>query len=96
MHGERVSNLAKIINVREGFTRVDDKPPEVWFRPMDAPEGRLEMRDYYETKVLTENDVSKILDDYYDERSWNPKTGIPCREKLQELELHEYAPEQVK
>ena len=96
LHGERVSNLAKIINVREGFTRADDKPPEVWFRPMDAPEGRLEMRDYYDTKVLTENDVSKILDDYYDERGWNPKTGIPCHEKLQELELHEYAPEQVK
>lgn len=83
--GERISNLAKLINVREGFSRADDQPPEVWFRPMDAPEGRMEIEDYYQTKVLTRDDLARILDDYYTERGWNPATGRPTDEKLRSL-----------
>ena len=92
-YGERISNVAKLVNVREGFTRADDRPPEVWFRPMDAPEGRIEMRDYYETKVLTRDDVARILDDYYDERGWDLQSGVPTRHRLEELSLAELASE---
>lgn len=88
--GERISNVAKMINVREGFSRDDDRVPEVWFRPMDSPEGRIEMQDYYQTKVLTKEDVNRLLDDYYEERGWEIEKGIPTQKKLKELGLAEY------
>ncbi len=88
-HGERISNLAKLINVQEGFTRADDKVPEVWFRPMESPEGRIEMQDYYQTKVLAKEDVDRLLDDYYEERGWDPRTGQPTTERLEQLGLNE-------
>jgi len=85
--GERVSNIAKVVNVREGFSRADDRPPDVWFRPMDAPEGRIEMEDYFQTKVLSPEDLERILDDYYDERGWEITTGRPSAERLEKLGL---------
>jgi len=48
--GERIFNLLKVINVREGFTRKEDKVPETWLRPMKSPEGKIEMMDYYEER----------------------------------------------
>jgi len=85
--GERISNVAKVLNVREGFTRADDRAPDVWFRPMKAPEGTIEMEDYFQTKVLTREDVDRMLDDYYDERGWTREDGLPSPEKLRELGL---------
>jgi len=90
-HGERISNVAKLINVREGFSRDEDRPPEVWFRPMDSPEGRIEMKDYYQTKVISKDDVAKMLDDYYEERGWQVERGIPTKKRLEKLGLKEYA-----
>ncbi len=91
LRGERVSNLAKIINARDGFSRADDQPPDVWFRPMDAPEGRIEIEDYYQTKVLDKDDVARMLDDYYEERGWDISTGHPTQAKLEALDLSAYA-----
>jgi aldehyde:ferredoxin oxidoreductase len=91
--GERINNVAKMINVREGFSRVDDAIPEVWFRPMESPEGRIEMQDYYETKTLTKRDTDKILDDYYDERGWDRDTGRPTPVRLKALGIEEFADE---
>lgn len=88
--GERISNIAKLINVREGFTRNEDKVPETWLRPMESPEGKIELMDYYGTQSLTKSDIEKMLDEYYDERGWNLKKGIPAKQKLQELGLEEY------
>jgi aldehyde:ferredoxin oxidoreductase len=89
--GERIFNLSKLLNIREGFTREDDRVPELWFRPMGSPEGRIEMMDYFETKVMTKEDVEKILDDYYGERGWDVKKGIPTKQKLKELGLDDIA-----
>jgi len=89
--GERISNLAKVVNVREGFTRKDDRPPEVWFRPMQTPEGRIELQDYFQMKTLTKEDLERCLDDYYDERGWDIKTGVPTRATLERLGLAKYA-----
>jgi aldehyde:ferredoxin oxidoreductase len=88
--GERISNLAKLVNVREGFSRKDDRIPELWFRPMDSPEGRIEMRDYFNTRVVTRDDAESMLNDYYDERGWDPKTGTPTPEKVKEMGLERY------
>ena len=86
---EVVFNIKKALNVREGFTRKDDKIPEVWLRPMKSPEGVIEMKDYFDTKVLTREDIKMMLDDYYDERGWDIEKGIPTREKLIQLGLED-------
>jgi len=88
--GERIHNLSKLVNVREGFTRKEDKVPELWLRPMETPEGKLETMDYYKTKVMAREDFERILDDYYEERGWDIEKGIPTRETLQMLGLEEY------
>jgi aldehyde:ferredoxin oxidoreductase len=93
--GERVSNLAKLVNVREGFGRQDDRIPELWFRPMDSPEGRIEMCDYFNTKVVSREDAELMLNDYYDERGWEASTGIPAPEKVKQLGLERYAPAEL-
>jgi len=89
--GERINTLAKLVNAREGFTRDDDKVPDLWFRPMDTPEGIIEMQDYFKTKVVSKEDVEAMLDDYYEERGWDKKAGLPTSEKLKELNLEAYA-----
>lgn len=92
-HSERVWNLFKMINVREGFSRDDDEPPDKWFEPMKTWDGKeLFMMDYYRTRRLTREDVDQWLDDYYSERGWDIKKGIPTKEKLIELELGELVP----
>jgi len=85
--GGRISNLAKLVNVRDGFGRADDQPPAVWFDPMHAPEGTIEMTDYFETKKLTTDDLAQLLDDYYEERGWDIATGHPTPAKLEALGL---------
>ena len=92
-YSERVWNLFKMINVREGFSKKDDEPPGVWFQPMVTHEGKeLYMMDYYKTRRLTREDVEQWLRDYYNERGWNIETGIPTKEKLVELGLEEMIP----
>jgi aldehyde:ferredoxin oxidoreductase len=84
---ERVWNLYRALNQREGFTRADDAPPEKWFEPLKAAGSEFEMKDYFQTKTLTREDIEGLLDDYYDERGWDPKTGCPTRETLEALDL---------
>jgi aldehyde:ferredoxin oxidoreductase len=89
--GERISNIAKLLNVREGFSRVDDQPPAVWFTPMNSPDERIVIQDYYQTTELTPDDLSRMLDDYYDERGWDRATGSPSGARLEQLGLGAYA-----
>lgn len=88
--GERIFNLSKLVNVREGIGRNEDKAPQTWLRPMKSPEGKIVLTDYYGTKTLTKGKIEKTLDDYYEERGWDTKRGLPTREKLREIELAEY------
>ena len=85
--GERIWNLYKMINVREGFDRSDDQFPHAWQTPMSGPSGKRPLMDYFETKVLTDKDLKQLLEDYYDECGWDKDTGIPTIEKLEELKI---------
>ncbi len=87
--GERVFNLYKLLNVREGFDRADDAFPEVWLKPLQTPDGVQTLTDYYGKHVITAEDLKSLLDDYYDERDWDVEKGIPTREKLADLGLEE-------
>lgn len=91
--GERVYNLEKLINVREGFTREDDAIPQAYLQnintPLPAPEGDRYLTDWFGNR-LNEKDLEAILDHYYEERGWDIKKGVPTKEKLVELGLEEY------
>lgn len=77
--GERVWNLDRAFNVRDGFNRQHDTLPQRFqtepLHTREAP-GEGEM-----VKTL-----DKFLDEYYQLRGWT-KRGIPTREKLHELGL---------
>lgn len=91
--GERIWNLYKLLNVREGFNREDDRIPALWAKSLEHPIedfvfGKLQLTDYF-GRQMTVADVEKMLDNYYDEHGWDIKTGIPKKEKLTELGLDE-------
>lgn len=77
--GERVNNLARAFNVREGFTRDDDSLPE---RILTEPLKEGGSKGHYISKA----ELNRMLDDYYAERGWTAE-GVPTRQKLQELNL---------
>ncbi len=79
--GQRVVNLERIYNIREGLTRKDDSLPDRFLRepmPMGPTEGQIVNLDL-------------MLDEYYERRGWDKESGIPTREKLEELGLGEAA-----
>jgi len=78
--GERLNNLAKAFNMREGFTRADDTLPE---RLMTEPLSEGGSKG----QLIGEADLKVMLDEYYQARGWDPETGIPKREKLDNLGL---------
>jgi aldehyde:ferredoxin oxidoreductase len=85
--GERINNLARAFNVREGFTRADDTLPErLMTEPL--PNGACK------GSLISEDDLKTMLDEYYTVRGWDLDSGIPTRQKLVELGL-EYAADQL-
>ena len=48
------------------------------------------MQDYNRTKTLGHEDCECILNDYYDERGWDTSTGLPTREKIENLGLNHF------
>jgi aldehyde:ferredoxin oxidoreductase len=79
--GERIYNLLKIANVREGYN-TRDKIPDQWLT-----EPRF--MEYTGKGEVTGEMAEKMLDEYYEERGWNIKTSIPTKQKLIELGLTE-------
>jgi aldehyde:ferredoxin oxidoreductase len=82
--GERVHNLQRLFNVREGFRRDDDQLPE---RVMSIPEFGI----YKNQENCVIGDYQALLDEYYIASGWDPDTGIPTENKLKELGLENYA-----
>ncbi len=89
---ERAQNLYKMLNVREGFTREEDAAfPDVWLVPINTPERKEALTDYHRIRELSREDILKLLDDYYDERGWDKRTGIPGKNKIRALGLEKLA-----
>ena len=77
--GERAFNLARIFNLREGFTAKDDWLPDRFFHP--ATSGPL---------VDTPVDPDALREGirmYYGIRGWDEDTGVPTKGKLRELDI---------
>jgi aldehyde:ferredoxin oxidoreductase len=79
--GERIWNLERAFNCREGFTRADDRLPERFLRESHAA-GPLEGQVF---------ELGPMLEEYYEVRGWDSKTGRPVRTTLERLELKEEA-----
>ncbi len=77
--GERVNNLARAFNVREGFTRDDDNLPErILTEPLKEGSSK--------GQFISKDELNQMLDDYYAERGWTAE-GVPTKQKLLELSL---------
>jgi len=79
---QRVINLERCFNVREGFRREDDTLHQRMFNPprVNPPAGDL----------LTKEKLAAMIDDYYTLRGWDIKTGIPHPATLADLGLDSY------
>jgi aldehyde:ferredoxin oxidoreductase len=84
---ERAWTIGKLLNVREGFDRKDDKAPEAWFKALEHEGKEYRLTDYYGTSTLSREDMERFLDDYYDERGYDRESGHPTQAKLKELGL---------
>lgn len=81
--GTRIINIERAFNVREGMRRRDDSLPRR-FREEPLTEG---------ASSGTVFDQEPMLDEYYTERGWDLKTGVPRRETLEGLGLPKAASE---
>ncbi|MDY6834878.1 MAG: aldehyde ferredoxin oxidoreductase C-terminal domain-containing protein [Chloroflexota bacterium] len=85
--GEQIWNLHRLLNTRLGFSRKDDEPPQAWVEPLKIGFVELSLMDYYRAKTISRDDVQEMLDEYYDERGWDKKSGVPTSETLSRLGL---------
>lgn len=79
--GERIVNIERAFNIREGLTRKDDTLPERFLKD-PYPDGPAK------GQIV---DLKKMLQDYYRFRDWDETTGFPYRRKLMELGLNDVA-----
>ena len=77
--GERINNLRKLFNIREGWTREDDSlPPRALSEALsDAPVKGVR---------LTQQELDSMIDGYYIARGWTADGLIP-EVKLADLGL---------
>lgn len=77
--GERAVTMARIFNVREGFTTEDDDLPERLYEPLEAGtpgEKRIDREEF-----------ARGIELYYEAMGWNRETGIPTDGRLAYLGL---------
>jgi aldehyde:ferredoxin oxidoreductase len=75
--GERIINVERAFNVREGIRRKDDTLPRR-FREEPLTEG---------ASKGTVFELEPMIDEYYAERGWDNETGVPTVETLRRLGL---------
>lgn len=71
--------MARLFNIREGFTAADDKLPERFFQP--KTDGVLS------NTHLDPVEFERAKSYYYTLMGWDAHTGIPLPEKLEELDI---------
>lgn len=74
--GERVWNLERLYNIREGFSRLDDTLPP---RLLNEPVSEGPSKGWV-------NRLEPMLEEYYRARGWD-QNGMPKKSRLVELEL---------
>ena len=77
--GERATNMARIFNLREGFSRKDDILPERIFEGLEN--GPLKGMPY------PRGEFEEALSTLYGLKGWDPQTGVPGKDRLESLLL---------
>jgi aldehyde:ferredoxin oxidoreductase len=77
--GERAHVLARMFNLREGFTDRDDSLPKRFLVPFETgpAAGSAPSPEAFEAAKRK----------YYEMSGWDPRTGVPLRWKLEELNI---------
>lgn len=78
--GDAIVNLSKCFNIREGWTRADDHPPERFFKIAHTKGPNKGI-------TLKEAGYQELLSGYYEARGWDKETGIPTDATLKKLGL---------
>jgi aldehyde:ferredoxin oxidoreductase len=77
--GDRINNIKKAFNIREGWKREDDwLPPRVFSDPISSGEGK--------GTVITKEELGMMIDSYYKSRGWTNRGTIPDK-KLKAMEI---------
>ncbi len=77
--GERIFNLEKLFNLREGIGKRDDKLPDRFTKePLPEGPGKGQVVE-----------LDQMLPEYYKLRGWDPETSIPRKEKVNKLGLED-------
>ncbi len=76
--GEKSNTMARLFNLREGFTRADDNLPQRMFEPLEN--GKLE------GVAVDRDEFEDLLSLYYSIAGWDNE-GVPTVGKLADLEL---------
>jgi len=79
--GERIVNIERAYIVREGVRRSSDTLPK---RFLEEPVRKGPSAGH----VI---ELSRMLDEYYSVRGWDPESGVPTEAKLRELGLQNVA-----
>lgn len=77
--GERIWNLTRQFNIREGISIKDDVLPKRFYKEI-MPEGAAK------GQIIDKNQFEAAILEYYKLRGWNDQ-GIPTEEKLNQLAL---------
>ena len=83
--GERINNVARLFNIREGLGRKDDTLPYK-VMPLPVPDEGPSKGAF-----VSQKELDFLLDDYYESRGWN-KDGIPTIEKLKKIGMEDLIP----
>ena len=78
--GNRIFNLERAIQVRDGRTRGDDESVLPYFEQPDPQGIRLDSEQF-----------GQLMDEYYTLRGWDATTGIPQKDYLHEIGLGDMA-----
>jgi len=82
---DRIWNIEKVFNSREGFRRIDDYVPKRFITEAFTVGPK-------KGAILPPETQEKILDEYYTKRGWDVKTSLPGDAKLKELGLEDLVP----
>jgi len=90
--GKRIYTLERCYNIREGLTRkLDDLPPRMMYEKTswEAPGRAPAHRGWVAGKgsINTPEQLNEQLDEFYNLRGWDLKTGYPRKETLKNLGL---------
>ena len=81
--GERIWNIERAFNIREGFSRKDDTFPERFLKePLEDGPAKGQIFE-----------IEPLLDEYYAARGWGIDNGFPTRATLESLDLNSVADE---